>query len=52
MIRIGTAVSHVENGRTITGIVSRTSIRTGAKLYRVNDRWFERAALSEEDRDQ
>lgn len=45
MIKIGTAVSYREYGQTCTGTVTRTSTRTGAKLYRVNDRWFERIAL-------
>lgn len=41
MIKIGTSVSY-DGGK---GIVDRTSTRTGAKLYRVNDRWLPADAL-------
>ncbi len=42
MLKIGTSVSYGD-GR---GTISRTSTRTGRKLYRINDRWFERASLT------
>ncbi len=41
MLKIGTLVSY-EGGE---GTIGRTSIRAGVKLYRVNDKWFERAAI-------
>ena len=53
MIRIGTPVIYpADEVVSDTGTVERNSMRTGCHLVRVNDRWFERAALSEEDRDQ
>lgn len=42
MFKIGTTVTS-EFG---SGTISRTSTRTGRKLYRVNDQWFERSALT------
>lgn len=42
MIKIGTPVSY-DGGQ---GIVDRTSIKTGVKLYRVNDKWFAKDTLT------
>ena len=42
MIKIGTPVSY-DGGK---GIVDRTSMKTGMKLHRVNDRWFAKALTS------
>lgn len=42
MIKIGTPVSY-DGGQ---GIVDRTSIKTGVRLYRVNDRWFAKDGLT------
>ena len=42
MIKIGTTVSN-DGGK---GIVDRTSIRTGVKLYRVNDKWTRKDGLA------
>lgn len=42
MIKIGTPVSY-DGGK---GIVDRTSIKTGVKLYRVSDRWFAKDGLT------
>ena len=41
MIRIGTPVSYVEDGKTRVGSVERTSRRTGRELYRIGDRWID-----------
>lgn len=41
MIKIGTPPSY-HGGK---GIVDRTSIRTGVKLYRVNDKWMPKDGL-------
>ena len=42
MFKIGTTVRLPDGG---TGTIDRTSIRTGVKLYRVGDRWFEKGDL-------
>lgn len=42
MIKIGTTVSY-DGGK---GIVDRTSIKTGVKLYRVDNRWFAKDSLT------
>lgn len=42
MLKIGTPV-RLDDGET--GIIEKTSIRTGVKLYRVCDRWMTKAAL-------
>ena len=42
MIKIGTPVSY-DGGY---GKVDRTSVRTGAKLYRVNDKWMTKDSLT------
>lgn len=42
MIKIGTPVSY-DGGQ---GIVDRTSIKTGVKLYRVNDKWMTKDGLT------
>lgn len=41
MIKIATPASY-DRGK---GIVDRTSIRTGVKLYRVNDKWMPKDGL-------
>ncbi len=46
MLKIGTQVTYRDHtNRVRQGVIDRTSSRHGQKLYRVNDRWFERAAL-------
>lgn len=42
MIKIETHVSY-DGGK---GIVDRTSIKVGVKLYRVNDKWMTKEALT------
>lgn len=42
MIKIGTPVSY-DGGK---GIVDRTSTRAGVKLYRVQDKWLTKDALT------
>lgn len=42
MIKIGTPVSY-DGGK---GNVDRTSTKTGVRLYRVNDKWMTRDALT------
>lgn len=41
MLKLGTTVTYPGG----TGTIDRTSTRTGRKLYRVRDMWFERDAL-------
>ena len=42
MIKIGTPVSY-DCGK---GIVDRTSIKTGVRLYRVNDKWMTKDGIT------
>lgn len=47
MLKIGMQVTYRDrSNRLRTGAIDKTSIRTGRKLYRVADRWFEKGALS------
>lgn len=42
MLKIGMPVRSDDG---TVGTIEKTSIRTGVKLYRVCDRWFERGAI-------
>jgi hypothetical protein len=46
MLKIGTLVTYSDHSnRPRQGVIDRTSSRSGQKLYRVNDRWFEKSGL-------
>lgn len=46
MLKIGTQVTYRDrSNRVRLGRIDRTSSRFGRKLYRVNDRWFEKNGL-------
>jgi len=42
MLKIGMTVRTPDG---VTGLIDRTSTRTGEKLFRVADHWFPKAAL-------
>lgn len=47
MLKIGTQVTYRDRSNRIRfGTIDKTSIRTGRKLYRVNDRWFGKSGIT------
>lgn len=46
MLKIGTEVTYRDRSNRIRyGTIDSTSAASGQKLYRVNDRWFEKDGL-------